>query len=92
MTVPGLVEASVPERLPGAVVRGPVVEAAPETVLIRLPLVGRFLVRAEGPARVERAPGATDADLRCFAAGPVAAAAALLRGTIPLRAAAVVIG
>ena len=87
--VPVLREDSVPERLPGALARGPLVEATADAVLIRVPLVGRFLVRGEGPTLVERAAGATDADLGCFRDGPVAAAAALLRGELPLRAACV---
>ena len=76
--------------LPDATVRGPVVEARPDAVLIRVP-AGRFLVRRGEPIRLERAPGATDADVRCFLEGPVAAAAAFLRGLVPLRAATVVI-
>jgi hypothetical protein len=89
--VPALVEDFVPERLPGAVVREPLVDARPDAFLIRMP-AGRFLVEPGHAIRVERAPGATDADVRCFLEGPVAAAAALLNGLIPLRAATVVIG
>jgi hypothetical protein len=84
-------EAPVEEHLGDAVVRGPVVEAAPGAVLLRLPRVGRFLVRADGGVEVEREVGATDADLRCFLDAPVAAASALLAGLLPLRAAAVAI-
>ena len=90
--VPGLREGSVPLRLPDAVVRGPVVEATSDAVLFRIPNVGRFLVHGEGPALVERAYGATDADLGCFADEPVAAAAALLRGNVVLHAASVSVG
>jgi hypothetical protein len=72
--------------------RGPVVEASPDAILFRVPRVARFLVQAEGPVLVERAIGASDADLACFGEGPVAAAAALLRGYLVLRAAAVSIG
>jgi hypothetical protein len=90
--VEDLVEDAVPDRLPGATVRDPLVEARSDAFLIRIPPAGRFLVSAGEPVRVQRAPGATDADVRCFADGPVAAAAALLRGLIPLRAATVVIG
>jgi hypothetical protein len=89
--VPDLVEGAVPERLPGAVVREPLVDATPDTFLMRIPPAGRFLVRGGDPVRVRRAPGATDADVRCFLEGPVAAVAALLRGLVPLRAATVVI-
>lgn len=88
-SVPSLLEARVPERLAAARVRGPVVEAAPGVVLLRIPQVGRFLVSADGTVRVERDAGAGAADVRCFVDGPVAAARALLRGAIPLRAACV---
>jgi hypothetical protein len=87
--VPVLHEDPVPQRLPGALTRGPLVEATAEAVLIRVPMVGRFLVQGLGPTLVERAAGASDADLGCFRDGPVAAAAALLRGELPLRAASV---
>src|SRR4051812_39128546 len=85
-------EGPVPERLEDALVRGPVVEGARDAVLLRLPRVGRFLVRPGEPLTVDRAPSASDADVRCFADGPAAAAAALLRGALPLRAACVSIG
>jgi len=84
--------AQVPDRLAAAVMRGPVVEASPDAILFRVPSVARFLVQAEGPVLVERAIGASDADLACFRDGPVAAAAAVLRGDLVLRAAAVSIG
>jgi hypothetical protein len=89
--VSDLVEDVVPERLPRAVVRDPLIEARPGAFLIRIPPAGRFLVQAGQAVRVQRAPGATDADVRCFLEGPVAAAEALVRGLVPLRAATVVI-
>jgi hypothetical protein len=82
----------VPARLAGALVRGPLVEATDRAVLIRVPMVGRLLVTAAGPAMFERVAGATDSDIRCFLDEPVAAAAALLRGDLVLHAAAVAIG
>ena len=88
--VADLVEDVVPERLPSAVVREPLVEARLGAFLIRSP-AGRFLVEAGEPIRIQRAQGATDADIRCFLEGPVAAAAALVRGLVPLRAATVVV-
>jgi hypothetical protein len=92
IAVPALHEAPVPHRLPDAVEVGPLVEALPDAILFRVPNVARFLVRAGGPVLVERTGGVTDADLRCFRDGPLAAAAAVLRGELPLRAAAVAIG
>jgi hypothetical protein len=82
----------VPTKLAGALVRGPLVDATDRAVLVRVPMVGRFLVAAGEPVLVERAAGATDADLRCFLDEPVAAAAALLNGELVLRAATVAIG
>jgi hypothetical protein len=92
IVVPVLRAARVPDRLVDAVTRGPVVEASSDAILFRVPMVARFLVQAEGPVLLERARGASDADLACFRDGPVAAAAALLRGDLALRAAAVSIG
>lgn len=88
--LPDLVEDRVAPSLPGATVRGPVVDAGPGEVLLRVP-PGRFLVRRDEPVRLERAPRAADADVRCFLEGPVVAASAFLRGLLPLRAAAVVV-
>ena len=84
--------ADVPERLERATVRGPMVEASSDAILVRIPNVARYLVRGDGTTTVDRADGATDADVRCFAEGPVAAAAALLAGCLPLRASAVSVG
>lgn len=67
-------------------------EASRDEMVLRIPRVGRFVVRRGEPVAVERAAEATDADVRCFLTGPVAAAEALLRGAIPLHASAVVIG
>jgi hypothetical protein len=89
MAVPSLREARVPNQLEGAVACGPLIEAASDAVLLRVPRVGRFLVRGDGDALVQRAAGATEADLRCFLEGPVAAAAGILRGGLVLRAASV---
>ncbi len=57
-----------------------------------MPTVGRFLVTTDGDTTVERTAGTADADIRCFLEGPVAAAAAILRGELVLRAAAVSVG
>lgn len=86
-----MIEGAVPDRLEDPVFAGPVVQATRTTVLLRLPNVGRFLVEARGRVRVEREAGACDADVRCFLDGPVTAARALLRGVIPLDAAAVAV-
>jgi hypothetical protein len=88
---PALRETHVQKTLAGGVGCGPILEATAEAVLFRIPRVGRFLVRAEGPVLVERAPGASDGDLECFRDGPVSAARALLLGRVVLGAAAVAI-
>lgn len=88
---PASVELPVPSGLERAVLRRPLVEAAPGWILLRVPRVARFLVEPGTPVRVDRARGATDADVGCFLRGPVAAAALLLAGLFPLRAAAVAI-
>jgi hypothetical protein len=85
------VEEALPEALPDAVVRGPVVEATRDAILLRVPTVGRFLVRDGEPVRLDRHPRAADADIRCFLDGAVAAAQALMRGVPALRAATVVL-
>jgi hypothetical protein len=86
---PAWLDAPVPARLPAAAYRGPVVEAAADRILVRVPPVGRFLAQRHGPVLVDRVAGATDADVTCFLGGPVGAAALLLRGRLTLRAAAV---
>jgi hypothetical protein len=89
---PVCVDAPVPERLPVAAYRGPLVEAAADQVLLRVPTVGRYLAGQDGCLRVERVYGATDTDVACFAGGPVGAAALLLRGLPTIRGAAVAAG
>lgn len=87
--VPLLREAPVPHELARPVVRETLFEASRDELLLRVPNVARFLVPREGPVLAQRAPGATDADLRCFRDETVAAASAVLRGELVLRGAAV---
>jgi hypothetical protein len=89
--VPALRETSVPERLVDGIRCTPVLEASADAILLSVPRVGRFLVRADEPGLVERAPGAADEDVACFREGPVAAAFALLRGALVLHAASVAV-
>lgn len=92
---PAVTFGPVPDRLDGATHTGPLREAAPGRYLLRLPTVGGFLAEAvDGGVRVtvDRAPGATDADVACFLAGPVRQAGWLLRGVFALPGCGVVVG
>jgi hypothetical protein len=80
----------VPARLPAAVHRGPMVDAAVDRVLVRVPEFGRLLARVDGPVLVDAVD--PEPDVGCFLAGAVGTAALLLRGVPALRAAAVSIG
>jgi hypothetical protein len=86
---PAWVDGRVPARLPAATYRGPLVDAAPDRVLLRVPPVGRFLVEPAGPVLVDRVYGAGDSDVTCFLGGSVGTAALLLGGSVTIRAAAV---
>jgi hypothetical protein len=77
----------VPARLPGAVHRRPMIDAAADRVLVRVPEFGRLLARAAGPVLVDAAD--PEPDVGCFLTGAVGTAALLLRGVPALRAAAV---
>ncbi len=83
------VDGPVPARLPTAAHRGPLAEAESDRLLLRVPPIGRFLVRPDGPVRVQRGYPVSDADVACFVGGSVGAAALLLRGMLTMRAAAV---
>jgi hypothetical protein len=80
----------VPARLPGAAHRGPMIDAAPDRVLVRVPGFGRLLARVHGPVLVDAAE--PEPDVGCFLDGAVGTAVLLLRGIPTLRAAAVSIG
>lgn len=79
----------MPKRLAGAVTCGPLIQATADAALLEMPQLARFLVGGDGAVVVERAAGATDADVRCCLDEPVAALAAQLRGHLVLRAATV---
>ena len=79
----------VPAGLAGARHRSPLVQAERDQAVFSLGSVGRFLVRPGRPVVVEAAPGATEADIECMLAGPVAALQCCLEGVPCLRGAAV---
>ncbi len=79
----------VPAELAGARHRSPLIQAGRGQALFSMDSVGRFLVRPGRPVVVEAAAGATDADIGCMLAGPVAALQCCLEGVPCLRGAAV---
>jgi hypothetical protein len=87
-----VVNGAVPERLSGAAGEGPIHQAAPGRALIDLPSVARVLVEAGRRATVARDREAGDDDLEWLLRGPVRQVGWLQRGTMALRASAVVIG
>jgi hypothetical protein len=84
-------DGTVPDRLPHAVWRSPLVELQRQQALLRFPTVGRFLVPTEGPPTVERQAGVGRADVDCFVNGPLRALQGLLGGQFALRGSAVVV-
>jgi hypothetical protein len=79
----------VPKALPDAVYHSTLIEASSDAALLRLPTVGRYLVRPGHRPIVDPAPGATESDIRCFLRSTVTALQAVLAGGFPLRASAV---
>lgn len=63
-----------------------------DTLLIRAPEIGRFLVTADGTALIEPDPAAAEADIRVIVFGSVFGAFLLMRGLFPLHASAIRIG
>jgi hypothetical protein len=83
--------APVPASLPGAVHSMPEAWIAPDAVLLGIPGVGRFLVRAGTEIWVEPDPEVRDEDLRLFLLGSALGAIWFQRGFFPLHASVVVI-
>ena len=81
----------VPDRLPHAVWRSPLVEVQRQEGLFRIPTVARLLVPTDGPPTVERRAGVGAAELDCFVNGPVRALQGLLGGHFALRGSAVLV-
>jgi hypothetical protein len=87
-----VVHGRVPESLSGAIDEGPIHQAAPGRALLAIPGVARVLVEGGKRAVVDADPSAHEADVEWLLAGPVRSVAWLQRGTLALRAAALVIG
>jgi hypothetical protein len=86
-----VVNGPVPGHLAGPRGAGPIHEAAPGRALLDLPCIARVLVEDGALATVDRAPEASDADIDWLLAGPAREVARLQRGTMALRASAVVV-
>ena len=81
----------VPDSLPGAIQSIPEAQTTPDAVLLVIPTVGRFCVRAGREIRVQPDPNATAEDLRLFLLGSAFGAIYFQRGDFPLHASVVVI-
>lgn len=86
-----VVNSPVPDHLPERHGDGPIHEAAPGRALLKLPGIARVLVEDGACVTVERAAATSDADIDWLLAGPVRETARLQRGTMALRASAVVV-
>ena len=86
-----IVYGAVPDSLPGAVQSIPEAQTTPDAVLLVIPGVGRFYVRAGREIRVQPDPNATAEDLRLFLLGSAFGAIYFQRGDFPLHASVVVI-
>lgn len=76
-------------RLQDALIRLPLFEAAPGTILFRFPTIGRFLLRRGEATIVALARTADPAAVNGFLTRPLAAASQLLAARFSLRASAV---
>jgi hypothetical protein len=82
---------SVPKTLPGATRPMPEAQITPDAVLLNIPSVGRFHVRAGKEIRVEPDSEVKAEDLRLFLLGSAFGAIYFQRGYFPLHASVVVI-
>lgn len=82
-------EGEVPLRLQGALIRLPLFEAAPGTILFRFPTIGRFLLRRGETTIIDISRTADPGAVHGFLARPLAAASQLLDARFSLRASAV---
>lgn len=76
----------VPESLPNAVGRGGAFESAPGRLLLKVPNVGRFLVRDGREILVDPESAAQPAEVRAFLMGSAFAALLHQNGILPLHA------
>ncbi len=81
-----------PETLPDAVQRGVRFQAAPGRLLLLVDDVARYLVRDGREIIIDRAPGASDDDVRLFLQGSAFGALLQQRGMLALHASAVAVG
>jgi hypothetical protein len=83
---------AVPEELPGAAWKGVRFQAAPGRLLLIVDDVARYLVRDGREILIDRAPGASDDDVRLFLQGSAFGALLQQRGLLALHASAVAVG
>jgi len=80
---------SVPEQLERAAAHGVLYEVSRQQFLLKLEGIARFLVADGHEVVIERAPEATDDDIRVFLLGSIFAALLYQRGFLPLHASAI---
>lgn len=80
---------NVPEQLDSPKAQDVPYQAAPQQFLLKLDRIARFLVCNGNEIVIERAPEATDGDLRVFLLGSVIGALLHQRGVLPLHASAI---
>ena len=83
---------AAPEELPEAVWKGVRFQAAPGRLLLIVDDVARYLVRDGREIVIDRAPGATDDDVRLFLQGSAFGALLQQRGLLALHASAIAVG
>lgn len=82
----------VPQQIEGAVAAQGVFEGKPGQLLLTIPGVARYLITQPGSITIDRAPGASDEDIRTFLLGSALGAILHMRSLLVLHASAVRIG
>ncbi len=79
----------VPEQLESPKAQGVLYQVSPDRYLLTIEKIARFLVCNGNEIVIERAPEATDSDLRVFLLGSVIGVLLHQRGVLPLHASAI---
>jgi len=80
---------AVPEQLESPKAQGVLYQVSPDRYLLTIEKIARFLVCNGNEIVIERAPEATDSDLRVFLLGSVIGVLLHQRGVLPLHASAI---